>query len=136
MSTHAQQWAAFIAALARDVRATRKVLGWSQMKLADVALLSQGTISRLESGDCLNAPFRTVFQALTTLAAACGPLEVAVPPRIRGLIADTSDPIPLDPDFAALLHAYHDLPDRHRAWFVKMSTEVAQILTRATGDPP
>jgi transcriptional regulator with XRE-family HTH domain len=128
--TPRQDWREFMEALAHDVRAARAALGCSQDDLAERARLSQGAISRLEAGGVLAIPLRTVFQVLTTLAAASGPIDVAVPALIRSLIAHTPAHAGevLDPALAALLFVLHDLDPRRRAAVLDAALAIARAL--------
>ncbi len=54
---------------ARQIRAARALLGWTQQQLADTAIVSFGAVTRLERGE--------VDPRMSTMAAIQGTLEKA-----------------------------------------------------------
>jgi DNA-binding XRE family transcriptional regulator len=100
--------------LAHWIRSTRQTLGLSQQQVADAAHLSQGAVSRLESGRHLDAPLVSYAKTLTVLCRATAPLAVRTP-FVHHLCAAAAclDPVTqapppalTDPDLARLLHAF------------------------------
>jgi transcriptional regulator with XRE-family HTH domain len=116
------EWAALCGALGVAIRELRSVLGWSQQALADRAVTSQGTISRLEAGTAAGVPLRSVVVVLRALAAgtAALDLEVAAAPRALLGLVQTLDGggalrTPLDPRLVRLVRAFHRLPGPQQA---------------------
>jgi transcriptional regulator with XRE-family HTH domain len=107
------RWRLIIKETAEAVRHIRKLLGWSQQGLADRANVSQGAISRLESGDCAETPFRTIVTVLHELSKGATEMGLTLSPNVQGLITFISPSLgpilkkSMDPNFAALAHAYH-----------------------------
>ena len=115
------EWAEIITAMSKATRDVRTMLGWSQQRLADKAVTSQGTISRLESGHVLDLPFRSVIIVLRALAAGVRAAELPLSPTAKSLMAflETINPslvltLTLDSDLSALIRLYHSLPESHR----------------------
>lgn len=134
--TGAPDWPALVVALGADVRRLRELLGWSQDRLARVAHVSQGAVSRLEYGRGLHLPLLTAWKVIDALAASLVVLEWAdaAAPRTRALLSLTvglaeDDPAVLDPHLTALVAAFHRVPERRRALFVAAVVPVATALT-------
>jgi transcriptional regulator with XRE-family HTH domain len=116
------EWAALCGALGVAIRELRSVLGWSQQALADRAVTSQGTISRLEAGTAAGVPLRSVVLVLRALAAGAVDLELVVAPAPRALLGfiqalEAGGPLrtPLEPELVRLVRAFHRLPAPQQA---------------------
>ena len=81
------EWQQIVVALGTTIREVRTLLGWTQQHLADQAVVSQGTISRLERGGCAAVPFHSVIVVLRTLAAGATAMHVPVSPAAAQLLA-------------------------------------------------
>src|SRR5262245_52983246 len=90
----ATEWNRVVAAIGESVKSMRGMLGWSQQQLADRAVTSQGTISRIESGNHADLPLHSVVIIIRTLASAATNMGLAVTPATRALITfvQTVDP--------------------------------------------
>jgi transcriptional regulator with XRE-family HTH domain len=137
------EWPRLIATLGAAVREQRELLGLSQQELAEYAATSQGAISRLESGDHFALPLLTVVKVGLALAAT----EAQVPAslELRALCAfardfssavdDAPRVLPVAPDFAALLRAYHGLSGARRGAFVQLVLPIAAYMaTEQSGE--
>ena len=110
----ASEWNRMIVALGLSVRDLRTVLGWSQCALAERAITSQGSVSRLESGTHPEIPFRSVVLVLRALAlgAHVANLPLSFPARslltfLQGFEVGITPAV--DPGLAALAQAYQRL---------------------------
>jgi transcriptional regulator with XRE-family HTH domain len=83
----AAEWHELVAMLGMTVRKVRKLLGWSQEELAKQAIVSQGTISRLERGMCDSVPFHSVVVVFRTLAAGAAARQLPLSPTATQLLA-------------------------------------------------
>jgi len=123
-----------IAALGVYVRETRQLLGWSQQVLADTAMTSQGTISRLEAGRCAALPLSSAIKVLVALGNERAAIASALPPPIAVILTCAAELAPEraapppDPNFRTLLHTYHRLPPIRQATFIRMMLNVASML--------
>jgi transcriptional regulator with XRE-family HTH domain len=70
-----KRWRQWMADFGRHVRRVREFLGMSQAELARLSGVSQGAISRFESGRGLNAPFLAVLRINLALATALGDMD-------------------------------------------------------------
>jgi transcriptional regulator with XRE-family HTH domain len=116
-------WPALWHRLARQCRDLRHLCGVSQETLAAAAGVSQGAISRLESGRLHGFPVTTVTRVFAALAALTVPVDAAIPAEmlaalnlVRAVLPtlDTLPAPPLDPELAELVRLYQALPQRHR----------------------
>jgi transcriptional regulator with XRE-family HTH domain len=121
----ADEWQDVMTALATTVRDVRRLLGWSQQQLADQAVVSQGTISRMETGRCGAIPFHSVVVVLRTLAAGAAALQVPLSPTVVQMLAfapslnggfTTIDP--LNPDLAYIAQTLQRIPRSDRPRFL------------------
>jgi transcriptional regulator with XRE-family HTH domain len=110
--------------LARQCRDLRHLCGLSQHELAAAAGVSQGAVSRLESGRLHGFPVTTVTQVFAALARLTVAVDAAIPAEMLAALAlvrallpalDTLPAPPLDPELAELVRLYHALPRPHRA---------------------
>lgn len=104
----------------------RLLVGWSQQQLADQAVTSQGTISRIESGQHADLPLHSVVIIIRTLASAATTMGITVTPATRALITfvQTVDPsysvvTPVDPELQDLLRVYHSLTNAEQIAMVR-----------------
>ena len=123
----ATEWNKIVVAIAESVKNVRFLLGWSQQQLADRAVTSQGTISRIESGNHADLPFHTVVIVIRTLASAATSMELVVTPATRALItfvqsvdASYSVVTPIDPELRDLLAVYHGLTSSEQIAMVRL----------------
>jgi transcriptional regulator with XRE-family HTH domain len=88
-------------AIAKAVKELREFLDWSQQQLADKAIVSQGAISRLESGNHGNVPLHTVVVVFRALATGAVNRDLVPSTPARHLIAFTKT---LDDSFTITDH--------------------------------
>jgi len=123
-----------VATLGRYVKETRQLLGWSQQYVADQAMTSQGTISRLEAGRCTDVPLMSAIKVLIALAHSRQEITQGLPPPIAVILTCAAELAPEraapppDPNFRTLLHTYHRLPPIRQATFIRMMLNVASML--------
>lgn len=138
-----REWDGFIKALAETVKELRMMLGLSQQDLANRAMTSQGTVSRVESGLHPDVPFLTVMKLLLTLSSDTRLLPEALRPQTKDLLAfiDVLRPIvpglqvsPPDPAFANLLLTFQSLTQPQKRAFVRLVQPIAKYLAEASSD--
>lgn len=117
--------------LGRWTRSVRELLGFSQDKLAKLAGVSQGAISRVEAGKGIATPMVTFWkinQVFVKFLSQLDPLS----DEARGMLDRArylSRPIPehvdekspfelVDPVLARLISTYHTLPEQKRQHFL------------------
>jgi transcriptional regulator with XRE-family HTH domain len=122
-----RRWHRVIVTLGAAVKEVRELLGWSQMKLGTRAVVSQGAVSRVESGTNDSLPFTTVAKLLTTLGHAADQAGLQLSPSTQALLQFVDPTIgsilaaEIDPQFAALVQGYHRLSPSQQAafgWFM------------------
>ena len=109
--------------------------------------MSQGAVSRLESGRGLHTPFFVLVRINVVLAAALRQLDPALltddvrgflvfmeylsPPRFRGDLPESAPAVRVSRDEALerLIRRYNALPERQRAAFVSVLEATATALT-------
>lgn len=116
-------WQQIVSTLGTTVRDVRTLLGWSQDQLADLAVVSQGTVSRLERGTCAAIPFHSVVVILRTLAAGAAALDVPLSPIASHLLALSLPSLngtllAPDDDFAYIARTLKHIPRRRRPAFL------------------
>jgi transcriptional regulator with XRE-family HTH domain len=118
----AVEWRGITTALGATVRELRELLGWSQQELANRAVVSQGTISRIEAGTHAGLPFHSVVVVGRSLAAGAAAVKLAVSPVARSLLNfvvaldhEFSLIEPMDPQLVKLVRAYQCLTPGQRA---------------------
>lgn len=113
------------------------MLGLSQQDLANRAMTSQGTISRVESGLHPDVPFITVMKLLLTLSSDTKLIPEALRPQTRDLLGfiDVLRPIvpglqasPPEPAFANLLLTLQSLTQTQRRTFVRLVIPIAKYV--------
>lgn len=116
-------WPALWHRLAAQCRDLRHLCGKSQMEIAAMAGVSQGAVSRLESGRLHRFSVTTVTKVLAALARTSETLDTAVPSHllppltlVRQVLPalDTLPLPPLDPELAELLRLYNLIPRAQR----------------------
>src|SRR4029450_2521677 len=132
------EWQRIVGVIGATVRELRLLLGWSQTELADRAVTSQGTVSRLESGRVPDVPLHSVVVVLRVLAAGADELDLELSPPVRTLLtfAQTVNPTflvtaPLDPSLVRLLQIYHRLGPTQRLRFVEFLRATAAFVDGA-----
>jgi transcriptional regulator with XRE-family HTH domain len=132
-----REWGGFIQAFAETVKEIRMMLGLSQQDLANRAMTSQGTISRVESGLHPDVPFITVMKLLLTLSSDTKLIPEALRPQTRDLLGfiDVLRPIvpglqasPPEPAFANLLLTLQSLTQTQRRTFVRLVIPIAKYV--------
>jgi transcriptional regulator with XRE-family HTH domain len=130
----ATEWRRIAETIGQTVRQLRGVLGWSQQRLADEAVVSQGTISRLEAARPA-IPFHSIVVVLQALAAGMSAVEVPVSPTVRALLSFATTlggpgelRAPVDPEVLGLLRTFHRLLPAQQAAVLQL-VRVAVALT-------
>lgn len=133
----AAEWQQIVATLGTTVREVRTLLGWSQQGLANHAIISQGTISRLERGECAGVPFHSVVVVLRTLAAGAAAMQLplsataaqllAFAPMLNGGFTAID---PLDPDLAYIADALPRIRRPDRPAFLRIVRAAAEALRK------
>jgi transcriptional regulator with XRE-family HTH domain len=128
----ARDWNRMIEALGLSVRATRQTLGWSQADLAEKAVTSQGTVSRLESGKYPDLPFHSVAVIVRALALGATDLHMPLSTPVQSLVTFTQSydlgicPS-LDPGLVTLARLYHRLPVPIRPALVRFADAAVHL---------
>jgi transcriptional regulator with XRE-family HTH domain len=135
-------WRQWMRELGQQLRRLRELLGLSQDQLARLAGVSQGAVSRLETGRGVATPLLTVLKINLALARELQQRNQTIPdtdPRRpldignAHLLADTFVPtdavqrVP-DADFEAFVRLYRDTPERLRAGLLAIMTAAAAGL--------
>lgn len=126
--------------IAKKVFAMRRLLGLSQEELAHKAHVSQGAISRLESGQCEGTPLRTIAAVFLALAVELQPMAASCTDEVREFLQVVTGLFPMaledkeftalkDPGLAALMRAYGLLEGRDRLVFLRVVTPLFELLT-------
>jgi transcriptional regulator with XRE-family HTH domain len=133
-------WPRWMRGLGRHKRRVREFLGLSQEQLARLAGVSQGAISRLESGRGLATPLLVVMKlnaALKRASATIDPALLSDEARRLAAIDDRIAPdgngfepvqILKDPDLEEVVRIYRDLPDRSRKQLLAVVRATASAL--------
>ena len=133
----AAEWVQVVTMLGTNVRDLRTLLGWSQQELADRAVISQGSISRLESGNHGDIPFHSVVVVLRTLGAAANGLNLPLSLAMRSLLTFTevmtghAEFISPDPDVASIIRSFTQLSRRQRLVFLRFFHAAAALVREA-----
>ena len=140
------EWRRWMATLGQDFRRVRQFLGLSQDELAKHAGVSQGAVSRLESGRGIHTPFFVLVQINVVLASALKQLDeesltdeirgflafmtYLAPPRFRGDVPESAPPLRVSRDAALerLIRCYNAFTERQRAMFVAVLDAMASAL--------
>lgn len=132
-------------AIAAKVYAMRTLLGLSQQELADKARVSQGAISRMESGECGAMPLRTIAAAFLALVVELTPMGDACTDEVRTLLQVVTGTFPMavedktftvlhDPGLDTLLRIYNLFSARERALFLGVVKPLAALVAARSGD--
>src|SRR6185436_276537 len=128
-------WRAWMLAFGRQERRVREFLGFSQEQLARLAGVSQGAVSRLETGRGLATPMLVILKINLAMRKALRAVDPSLlTDELRGVIEMVdrisptigevgSDSIPLtkDPEVEGLVRMYRGLPTRQRQAFVSVA---------------
>lgn len=114
------EWREVVRTLAREARELRRLLGWSQEHVADLATVSQGAVSRLESGRMLNVPLHTVVVVMQVLVQGAEQVGIQLTAATYAFLSPFEGCIvhPIDPTFASMLRVFHRFPIAQQAAFV------------------
>jgi transcriptional regulator with XRE-family HTH domain len=136
------EWKRIVVNLASTVKQLRTLLGWSQQKLADRAVTSQGLISRMEAGQAADVPFHSVVVVVRTLAMGMAAIEVPLSPSAKALIefcqANSAfvTASPPDPDLVTMARILNRLSPRHRKALVQLVKAAAELVSVTDNSPP
>jgi transcriptional regulator with XRE-family HTH domain len=131
----ASEWQQIVTTLGTTVREVRKLLHWTQQELAAHAVVSQGAISRLETGHCAAIPFHSVVVVLRTLATGAERLQIPLSPTAAQLLAFAPSLnggfraiAPLDADLAYIAQTLQRIPRPARPHFLAIVRAAAAAL--------
>jgi len=127
-----------VARFGEEVREARRLLGWSQVELADHARTSQSCISRIEHGGHVDLHFVNALGVARALGIALSHLGTPLSPTTLILcqLANTlplASPPALETSFTTLLRTFHGLPHTRREQFVRIVLPIAAALDGAAG---
>jgi transcriptional regulator with XRE-family HTH domain len=116
-------------AIAAKVFAMRTLLGLSQEQLAHKAHISQGAVSRMESGECGAMPLRTIGSVFLALVVELAPMGQSCAEEVRALIQAVTGILPMavenkgftvlqDAGLDAVVRGYAQLEEPDRAVLV------------------
>jgi transcriptional regulator with XRE-family HTH domain len=131
------EWKHIIQELGITIRRLRSLVGWSQQKLADRAVMSQGAISRLESGHCLVIPLHSVITVMRTLAPALKEMGIEVSPGAQAMISFSQLPLEaqnVDPDLVWVSRSLREMTPRQREVFIKTMRPLVEFFVEARND--
>jgi DNA-binding XRE family transcriptional regulator len=145
-STDRIDWRGWMRAFGRHQRRLREFLGFSQEQLAKLAGVSQGAVSRLETGRGLATPMLVILKINLAMRKALRAVDPSLltqelrdfaetVDKVAPTIGDVSvDAMPLtkDPEVEGLVRMYRGLPTRQRQAFVSVARATAAAL--AAGD--
>jgi transcriptional regulator with XRE-family HTH domain len=131
--------------LGKWTRRVREFLGYSQDRLAKLADVSQGAVSRVEAGRGKATPLLTFTKINQVFAKALSELdETVLTEEARAMLERArymAKPVPeehhpasimlVDPVLARLISTYQTLPERERRGFVTVLDATATSLSRA-----
>ena len=128
------EWQKIVVAIGDSVKECRVLLGWSQAKLAEKAVTSQGTVSRIESGNHGDAPLHSIVVTFRALGTALHNMGLTVSPATQHLLdfAREIDPsytvvASIDRELKELLDLYNSLAPKEQKDFVMLATSVARF---------
>lgn len=137
-------WGKAISHLSKRLKIMRLLLNVSQDQLAITADVSQGAVSRIESGKCLNTPLISYVKVVGALCHELLGSGEDVSPEIRGIldvyhaamptIMDTSQfQVFSDPHIHTLLQHYRSLSPAGQHVFMTLLTPIADHLSKTMG---
>src|SRR5262245_50129491 len=149
-SSDENAWRKWMAEFGKHVRRVREFLGFSQEQLAKLSGVSQGAVSRFESGRGLNTPFLVIVKLNMALARAMRTLDKSVlTPDVQRFLdqmeffvqpSETGRPpvmggvefeklrIAAEPDIERLVKRYRELSESRRPVFLAVMDAVATSL--------
>jgi len=141
-------WVEWMRALGRRVRHVREFLGLTQDELGRAAGVSQGAISRLESGRGLATPLLVVVKIGGALQQSLAKVDRAMlsPDALRmvdeglflgppGPATESPDsPLTSDPALEEYVQLFHRVPDKQRVTFLAVVRATAKAVRMQ--DPP
>jgi transcriptional regulator with XRE-family HTH domain len=143
-------WRKWMADFGKHVRRVREFIGFSQEQLAKLSGVSQGAVSRFESGRGLNTPFLVILKLNMALARALRTLDQSVltddvqrfldqmeffvlpdkaghPPVIGGTPFEHIR-LAAEPEIELLVKRYRELGEGRRPVFLAVMDAVANSL--------
>jgi transcriptional regulator with XRE-family HTH domain len=136
-------WANWMRGLGQSKRRVRELLGLSQEQLARLAGVSQGAVSRFESGRALATPLIVVMKINAALRGAMAGIDPALLSEEARRLRDAEDrvapdgssfldaPVLNDPDLEELMHVYRTVPERRRHKLVAVARAAAAALNES-----
>ena len=135
-------WVEWMRALGRRARHVREFLGLTQDELGRMAGVSQGAISRLESGRGLATPLLVVVKIGGALQQALATVEQSMlSPEARRMIvvgfrltppgpseSPQDSPLTSDPALEEYVQLFHRVPDRRRGTFLAVVRATAKAV--------
>src|SRR5262249_10368237 len=120
-------WRPWMLELGQQIRRLRRLVGLSQQDLADLARVSQGAVSRLETARGLATPLLIVVKINLALVAERRKVDAIVPDsalcRARGVVADLlpgperapgPEAVLPDPTFGDLVRLFRETSECNR----------------------
>jgi transcriptional regulator with XRE-family HTH domain len=144
----AGRWAELVKLVGWHVYSLRDLLHVSQEELARLAGVSQGGISRMESGRCLDMPLVSYAKVAAAFCRELGPLRDRLTPDVRAVLHFTErvlaveglrSPLALfeDPTLQHLIGVYEQLPGPDRAAYAEVLETLGRwMLARLAGGRP
>jgi transcriptional regulator with XRE-family HTH domain len=140
----ASDWRRWMKDLGRRQRGLREFLGLSQERLAGLAGVSQGAVSRLETGKGLATPLVVVLKVNAVLASELAKLDPAlVGAELRaavqlqamltpsgGTLGFKDVPVAAEPELDELVRLYRETPVRHRSHVLSILRKLVPGLAR------
>ena len=137
-------WRPWMLELGKQIRRLRRLVGLSQQDLADLAKVSQGAVSRLETARGLATPLLVVVKINLALLAELRKFDAIVPDtdlcRARG-VGDLlrgpegtlgPDAVVPDPMFSALVRLFRETSERHREGLLAIMRAACSALRETT----
>jgi transcriptional regulator with XRE-family HTH domain len=136
-------WRPWMLELGKQIRRLRRLVGLSQQDLADLARVSQGAVSRLETARGLATPLLIVVKINLALLAELRKFDAVVPdtdlcPRgvsdlLRGPERTLGpDAVVPDPMFAAFVRLFRETGERHREGLLAIMRAACVALREST----
>jgi len=141
-TTGESSWGEWMRALGRRARHVREFLGLTQDELGRMAGVSQGAISRLESGRGLATPLLVVVKIGGALQQALAGVDQAMlSPEARRMIEEGfrltppassavphDSPLTNDPALEEYVQLFHRVPDKQRGTFLAVVRATAKAV--------